>query len=77
MSLYWKSKSCCFGSRNFLKCMMLKIRLKIEEIDGKIIETKLGNIVEVENSFKYCKSPFRVNIIGYSKDELICEEKCY
>ena len=37
------------------------------EVDGKIIDTKLGEIIEVEDSFKIEKSDFRVNIIGYSK----------
>jgi hypothetical protein len=51
-----------------------KDKIKIE-IDGKIIETKLGNIIEIENSFKIIKSPFRVNIIGYSKDGVDSEEE--
>jgi hypothetical protein len=51
-----------------------KDKIKVE-IDGKIIETKLGNIIEVENSFKIIKSPFRVNIIGYSKDGVDSEEE--
>ena len=51
-----------------------KDKIKIE-IDGKIIETKLGNIIEVENSFKIIKSPYRVNIIGYSKDGVDSEEE--
>lgn len=51
-----------------------KDKIKIE-IDGKIIETKLENIIEVENSFKIKKTPFRVNIIGYSKDGVDNEEE--
>ena len=51
-----------------------KDKIKIE-IDGKIIETKLGNIIEIENSFKIIKSPYRVNIIGYSKDGVDSEEE--
>ena len=51
-----------------------KDKIKLE-IDGKIIENKLGNIIEVENSFKIIKSPYRVNIIGYSKDGVDSEEE--
>ena len=51
-----------------------KDKIKLE-IDGKIIENKLGNIIEIENSFKIIKSPFRVNIIGYSKDGVDSEEE--
>ncbi|QKJ26941.1 M99 family carboxypeptidase catalytic domain-containing protein [Aliarcobacter cibarius] len=50
-----------------------KEKIKID-IDGKIIETKLGNIIEVENNFKILKSSYRVNIIGYSKDGVDSED---
>lgn len=52
----------------------IKDKIKIE-VDGKIIETKLGNIIEVENNFKILKSPYRVNTIGYSKDGVDSEEE--
>lgn len=37
------------------------------EIDGKKIQTKFGEILEVNNSFKVLKTPLRVNVIGFSK----------
>ena len=37
------------------------------EIDGNIIKTKFGQILEVKKSFKVLKSPLRVNVIGFSK----------
>lgn len=50
-----------------------KDKIKLE-VDGKIVETKLGQIIEVENSFKIEKSPYRVNIIGFSKDGVDSED---
>ncbi len=44
------------------------------EVDSKNIEVKLGEIVEVEKSFKIVKSDYRVNIIGYSKDGVDSED---
>ena len=37
------------------------------EIDGNIIKTKFGQILEVKKSFKVLKSLLRVNVIGFSK----------
>ncbi|WP_419673571.1 M99 family carboxypeptidase catalytic domain-containing protein [Aliarcobacter butzleri] len=44
-----------------------KDSIKIE-VDGKVINTKLGEIIDVKNSFKIVKNDFfRVNVIGFSK----------
>ncbi|WP_198306275.1 M99 family carboxypeptidase catalytic domain-containing protein [Arcobacter vandammei] len=51
----------------------VKDKIKIE-VDGKTIETKLGEIIEVENNFKIDKSAYRVNIIGYSKEGVDSED---
>ncbi|MDN5113109.1 M99 family carboxypeptidase catalytic domain-containing protein [Aliarcobacter butzleri] len=44
-----------------------KDSIKIE-VDGKVINTKLGEVIDVKNSFKIVKNDFfRVNVIGFSK----------
>ncbi|MCG3686241.1 hypothetical protein L5F35_08480 [Aliarcobacter butzleri] len=44
-----------------------KDSIKIE-VDGKVINTKLGKVIDVKNSFKIVKNDFfRVNVIGFSK----------
>ena len=44
------------------------------EIDGNIIKTKFGQILEVKKSFKVLKSPLRVNVIGFSKAGIDSED---
>jgi hypothetical protein len=43
-------------------------------VDGKEIETALGNQIDIKNDFKIEKSDFRVNIIGFSKDKIDSED---
>ena len=51
-----------------------KDSIKIE-VDGKVINTKLGEIIDVKNSFKIVKNDFfRVNVIGYSKSGVDSED---
>lgn len=44
------------------------------EIDGKLIKSKFGEILEVKNSFKVLKSELRVNVIGFSKQGVDSED---
>ena len=51
-----------------------KDSIKIE-VDGKVINTKLGEVIDVKNSFKIVKNDFfRVNVIGYSKSGVDSED---
>ncbi|MCT7547115.1 hypothetical protein N5U18_01330 [Aliarcobacter butzleri] len=51
-----------------------KDSIKIE-VDGKVINTKLGEIIDVKNSFKIVKNDFfRVNVIGFSKTGVDSED---
>lgn len=51
-----------------------KDSIKIE-IDGKVINTKLGEVLDVKNSFKIVKNDFfRVNVIGFSKTGVDSED---
>ncbi|MDK2061285.1 M99 family carboxypeptidase catalytic domain-containing protein [Aliarcobacter butzleri] len=51
-----------------------KDSIKIE-VDGKVINTKLGEVIDVKNSFKIVKNEFfRVNVIGYSKSGVDSED---
>ncbi|MCT7909207.1 hypothetical protein N5915_06500 [Arcobacter lacus] len=51
-----------------------KDTIKIE-VDGKVINTKLGEIVDVKNSFKIVKNDFfRINVIGFSKTGVDSED---
>lgn len=51
-----------------------KDSIKIE-VDGKVINIKLGEIVDVKNSFKIVKNDFfRVNVIGFSKTGVDSED---
>ncbi|MCG3655136.1 M99 family carboxypeptidase catalytic domain-containing protein [Aliarcobacter butzleri] len=51
-----------------------KDSIKIE-VDGKIINTKLGEVIDVKNSFKIVKNDFfRVNVIGFSKTGVDSED---
>ncbi|MFX4266319.1 M99 family carboxypeptidase catalytic domain-containing protein [Aliarcobacter butzleri] len=51
-----------------------KDSIKIE-IDGKVINTKLGEVIDVKNSFKIVKNDFfRVNVIGFSKTGVDSED---
>ncbi|MFX4208658.1 M99 family carboxypeptidase catalytic domain-containing protein [Aliarcobacter butzleri] len=51
-----------------------KDSIKIE-VDGKVINTKLGEIVDVKNSFKIVKNDFfRINVIGFSKTGVDSED---
>ncbi|PUE66234.1 M99 family carboxypeptidase catalytic domain-containing protein [Arcobacter lacus] len=45
------------------------------EVDGKVINTKLGEIVDVKNSFKIVRNDFfRINVIGFSKTGVDSED---
>ncbi|MCG3692134.1 M99 family carboxypeptidase catalytic domain-containing protein [Aliarcobacter butzleri] len=51
-----------------------KDSIKIE-VDGKVINTKLGEVIDVKNSFKIVKNDFfRVNVIGFSKTGVDSED---
>ncbi|KLD97635.1 M99 family carboxypeptidase catalytic domain-containing protein [Aliarcobacter butzleri] len=51
-----------------------KDSIKIE-VDGKVINTKLGEVIDVKNSFKIVKNDFfRVNVIGFSKSGVDSED---
>ncbi|MFW3411158.1 M99 family carboxypeptidase catalytic domain-containing protein [Aliarcobacter butzleri] len=51
-----------------------KDSIKIE-VDGKVISTKLGEVIDVKNSFKIVKNDFfRVNVIGFSKTGVDSED---
>ncbi|MFW2606923.1 M99 family carboxypeptidase catalytic domain-containing protein [Aliarcobacter butzleri] len=51
-----------------------KDSIKIE-VDGKVINTKLGEVIDVKNSFKIVKNNFfRVNVIGFSKTGVDSED---
>ncbi|MFY4861270.1 M99 family carboxypeptidase catalytic domain-containing protein [Aliarcobacter butzleri] len=51
-----------------------KDSIKIE-VDGKVINTKLGEVIDVKNSFKIVKNEFfRVNVIGFSKTGVDSED---
>lgn len=51
-----------------------KDSIKIE-VDGKVINTKLGEVIDVKNSFKIVKNDFfRVNVIGFSKTGMDSED---
>lgn len=51
-----------------------KDSIKIE-VDGKVINTKLGEVIDVKNSFKIIKNDFfRVNVIGFSKTGVDSED---
>lgn len=51
-----------------------KDSIKIE-VDGKVINTKLGEEIDVKNSFKIVKNDFfRVNVIGFSKSGVDSED---
>ncbi|MDN5097070.1 hypothetical protein O8C85_00800 [Aliarcobacter butzleri] len=51
-----------------------KDSIKIE-VDGKVINTKLGEVIDVKNSFKIVKNVFfRVNVIGFSKTGVDSED---
>jgi hypothetical protein len=51
-----------------------KDTIKIE-VDGKVINTKLGEIVDAKNSFKIVKNDFfRINVIGFSKTGVDSED---
>ncbi|MCT7551489.1 M99 family carboxypeptidase catalytic domain-containing protein [Aliarcobacter butzleri] len=51
-----------------------KDSIKIE-VDGKVINTKLGEVIDVKNSFKIVKNDFfRVNVIGFSKSSVDSED---
>ncbi|MCT7586298.1 M99 family carboxypeptidase catalytic domain-containing protein [Aliarcobacter butzleri] len=51
-----------------------KDSIKIE-VDGKVINTKLGEVIDVKNSFKIAKNDFfRVNVIGFSKSGVDSED---
>ena len=51
------------------------------EVDGKIIEVPFASQIDIKKDFKIQKSPYRVNIIGFSKagldseDDILIEEK--
>lgn len=51
-----------------------KDSIKIE-VNGKVINTKLGEVIDVKNSFKIVKNDFfRVNVIGFSKSGVDSED---
>lgn len=51
-----------------------KDSIKIE-VDGKVINTKLGEVIDVKNSFKIVKNDFfRVNVIRFSKTGVDSED---
>ncbi|MDN5100154.1 hypothetical protein O8C83_04920 [Aliarcobacter butzleri] len=51
-----------------------KDSIKIE-VNGKVINTKLGEVIDVKNSFKIVKNDFfRVNVIGFSKTGVDSED---
>ncbi|MCG3670116.1 hypothetical protein L5F33_07580 [Aliarcobacter butzleri] len=51
-----------------------KDSIKIE-VDEKVINTKLGEVIDVKNSFKIVKNDFfRVNVIGFSKTGVDSED---
>ncbi|MFW0693010.1 M99 family carboxypeptidase catalytic domain-containing protein [Aliarcobacter butzleri] len=51
-----------------------KDSIKIE-VDGKVINTKLAEVIDVKNSFKIVKNDFfRVNVIGFSKTGVDSED---
>lgn len=51
-----------------------KDSIKIE-VDGKVINTKLAEVIDVKNSFKIIKNDFfRVNVIGFSKTGVDSED---
>ncbi|KLD95962.1 M99 family carboxypeptidase catalytic domain-containing protein [Aliarcobacter butzleri] len=51
-----------------------KDSIKIE-VDGKVINTKLGEVIDVKNSFKIVRNDFfRVNVIGFSKTGVDSED---
>lgn len=43
-------------------------------VDNKEIETSFANQIDIKNDFKIVKGDFRVNIIGFSKDEIDSED---
>ncbi|MDN5068582.1 M99 family carboxypeptidase catalytic domain-containing protein [Aliarcobacter butzleri] len=51
-----------------------KDSIKIE-VDGKVINTKLGEVIDIKNSFKIVKNDFfRINVIGFSKTGVDSED---